>query len=264
MAKRKLKNFVHLLQDLQINNSKLERDLIMSKKFNIVVSDNPWAFSDHLTMSDTKRGSASNYGEMSNQDLINLDIKSIVDPDWCVLALWVPSSLLQIGLDVMKSWGFEQKQSYIWVKTKKEPFAEQFKDIYKHFKSLNDVWSWTISGTIVKRALDSLSLSNTLAFGMGRLTRACHEICLIGINNLNVYKHLANKSQRSVSFAPNLKHSAKPEHLQDSLELMFPDSPDNTVNKIELFARRVRPGWTCIGNEIVQGEDIRDSLKNLI
>jgi N6-adenosine-specific RNA methylase IME4 len=236
----------------------------MSKKFNIIVSDNPWAFSDHLTMSDVKRGSASNYGEMSNQDLINLDIKSIVDPDWCVLALWVPSSLLQTGLDVMKSWGFEQKQSYVWVKTKKEPFAEQLKDIYKHFKSLKDVWSSTISGTIVKQALDSLSLSNTLAFGMGRLTRACHEICLIGINNSNVYKHLANKSQRSVSFAPNLKHSAKPEHLQDSLELMFPDSPDNTVNKIELFARRVRPGWTCVGNEIVKGEDIRDSLKNLI
>ena len=74
-----------------------------------------------------------------------------------------------------------------------------------------------------------------------------------------IHKHLANKSQRSVSFAPNLKHSAKPEHLQDSLDIMFPQG-----KKLELFARRVRPDWTCLGNEICNGEDITVSLAKLI
>ncbi len=94
---------------------------------------------------------------------------------------------------------------------------------------------------------------------MGRLFRQTHEICLIGTNNNKIYKKLKNKSQRSVSFGENLKHSAKPEHLQNSLDEMFPGT-----EKLEMFARRHRKDWLCVGNEICNGEDIRDSLKNLI
>ena len=95
---------------------------------------------------------------------------------------------------------------------------------------------------------------------MGHLFRQTHEICLIGINNNGVYKKLKNKSQRSVMFAENLKHSAKPELLQDRLELMFPDA-----NFLEVFGRRSRSNWTVIGNEspTTLGEDIRISLANL-
>ena len=38
---------------------------------------------------------------------------------------------------------------------------------------------------------------------------------------------------------------------------MFP-----TQTKLELFARRHRPGWTCLGNEL-DGLDIRDALEQL-
>ena len=96
-----------------------------------------------------------------------------------------------------------------------------------------------------------------LAFGMGRLFRQTHEICLIGTSNNKIYKLLENKSQRSVCFAENLKHSAKPEALQNSLEIMFPKA-----EKLEMFARRTRSGWTCLGNEI-DGQDIRDALIKL-
>jgi N6-adenosine-specific RNA methylase IME4 len=36
--------------------------------------------------------------------------------------------------------------------------------------------------------------------------------------------------------------------------------------KLELFARRHRPGWTCLGNEspMTNGEDIRESIGNLL
>jgi N6-adenosine-specific RNA methylase IME4 len=106
--------------------------------------------------------------------------------------------------------------------------------------------------------MKSVRISSILSFGMGRLFRQTHEICLIGTSNNKIYTKLANKSQRSVSFAPNLRHSAKPKDLQDSLEIMFPKA-----NKIELFARRERKDWICLGNEILNGEDIRDSLKKL-
>ena len=97
-----------------------------------------------------------------------------------------------------------------------------------------------------------------LSFGMGRLFRQTHEICLIGINNTKIYKHLENKSQRSVCFKNNAGHSIKPESLQNSLDLMFPKA-----NKLEMFARRKRENWTNIGHNVLDGEDIVISLQNL-
>jgi N6-adenosine-specific RNA methylase IME4 len=96
-----------------------------------------------------------------------------------------------------------------------------------------------------------------LAFGMGHLFRGCAEIALIGNRGSTPP---TSRRERNVSLSPALRHSKKPEHLQDSLDRMFPDA-----QKLEIFARRARPGWTCIGNEApsTPGEDIRDSLRSL-
>lgn len=244
----------------------------MTKKFQCICADPPWSFSDSLSMSDTPRGASANYQLMKNSDIIALPVKDYADPQGCILALWVPGSLLQEGMDTMKSWGFEQKQVYVWVKIKKNPLEEIAKHVstvYKKgktkFEELGEKgWKEYLNSSvemlnIINPEKGKEFVQDMLAFGMGRLFRQTHEICLIGTNNNAIYKKLQNKSQRSVSFAENLKHSAKPEHLQNSLDLMFP-----TAEKLELFARRIRPGWTCLGNEICNGEDIRDSLKKLV
>jgi len=225
---------------------------------NIIVADPPYGFGDGLSMSKVKRGAKSHYKTMSINEMCELDIKNMIDPEGALLALWVPSSLLQNGLDIMKAWGFQQKQTFIWVKTKKEPLGF----IQKSIKT--KINAEKISAKIEKivfslGALSQLNLQNILGFGMGRLFRGCHEICLIGINNTGIYKKLRNRSQRSVVFSTNYKHSQKPEALQDSLDLMYPDD----VVKVELFARRKREGWVCLGNEVCDGEDIRDSIEKL-
>jgi N6-adenosine-specific RNA methylase IME4 len=238
----------------------------MDRKYQVIVADPCWSFSDKLTMSDVKRGAASNYPTMSLTDLKSLPIKEIADPEGAILALWVPSSLLQQGLELMSAYGFQQKQSYIWVKVKKNIpdllVKSTINNIKKYIKdNLLDftdyIFNYGLKDLLTKSF--NFSLQDTLSFGMGRLFRQTHEICLIGTNNNKIYQQLQNKSQRSVSFAPNLKHSAKPEHLQDSLELMFPNA-----NKIEMFARRLRPGWECLGNEVQNGLDIREALAKLI
>jgi N6-adenosine-specific RNA methylase IME4 len=237
----------------------------MSKKFRVIVADPPWPFADKLKMSDVKRGAEANYHVMTVKDIINLPMKDFIAPDGTVLALWVPSSLLQEGLDTMKAWGFDHKQTYIWVKTKKQPFKQVkniFLDIWKIYDPFKDKVTPLKFIRSMKNSIDSVvdgkSIRDMLAFGMGRLFRQTHEICLIGTSNGGIYKHLKNKSQRSVSFAPNLKHSAKPEDLQDSLDTMFP-----TGARLELFARRHRKDWVCLGDEICNGEDIRVSLAKL-
>jgi len=235
----------------------------MNKKFQVICADPPYSFADKLQQSDVKRGAAANYKTMTIADIKAMKVKEIADPNGAILALWVPSSLLQEGLDTMKAWGFKHKQTYIWVKTKKEPFSDFrswiTKSISKHPQILYDKFAYFRAIDAIKASLRNIDLHDILAFGMGRLFRQTHEICLIGTNNNGIYTLLKNKSQRSISFGENLKHSAKPEHLQDSLEVMFPN-----VNYIELFARRTRAGWTCLGNEVCNGEDINDSLKKLL
>lgn len=228
-----------------------------SNKFQICVADPCWSFSDSLKMSKTPRGASSNYKVMTLNDIKALPVNSIMDPNGSILALWVPSSFLQDGLDTMTAWGFKQKQTYIWVKTKKSLALST--QAYKLAVDLHDkIIAHVPKAKIISNAI--IDLNATLSFGMGHLFRQTHEICLIGTNNNKIYKLLQNKSQRSVSLYQNDKHSKKPEHLQDSLDLMFPNT-----NKIELFARRSRPGYVCIGNETTMtlGESIDDSLVNL-
>lgn len=207
-------------------------------------------------MSKTKRGASANYETLSIEDLKNLNVKEICEDD-AILALWVPSSLLSDGLEIMKAWGFRQTQTHIWVKTKKDPLNFLWRELVQVFKSAPKKGFYQLG----KDILSKFSLDNLLAFGMGRLFRQTHELALIGVRG-KIYNHLENKSQRSVHFFPATKHSVKPEALQDMLEKMFPKTE---CNKLELFARRQKRGWFCIGNEVLmsRGEDIRKSLSKL-
>lgn len=225
-------------------------------KYRVIIADPPWSFSDSLTMSDTKRGASSVYDTLSIEDLKALPVKDIAE-DNAVLALWCPSSLLEEGLELMKAWGFRQTQTHIWVKTKQFHLKDLLKSLMKWSKSEDKLIS-------LEDILRRFILYDVLAFGMGRLFRQTHELVLVGVRG-KVYNDLANKSQRSVHFFPATKHSVKPEILQDMLEKMF---PGNEHKKIELFARRAKEGWTCVGlgSPSTPGEDIRvsiDRLKNM-
>lgn len=83
--------------------------------------------------------------------------------------------------------------------------------------------------------------STKLAFGMGRQVRMCHETCIIATRGKAPPR---SRSIRSVFFAPLGAHSAKPDAFYELVEAMH-EGPYT-----ELFARRHRDGWTCLGNEI--------------
>lgn len=232
----------------------------MGKKFSVIVADPPWSFKDTLKMSDVKRGAQAQYDTMTMQQIREMPVNKACNPAGAVLCLWVPGSLLQEGLDTMKAWGFDHKQTYVWVKTKKNKFGRFTKwikkSILKHQQIAYDKFAYDRAVKAIMDNLPKIDLVEELAFGMGRLFRQSHEICLVGTFG-KPYSRLANKSQRSVCLAENLRHSSKPDDLQESLEAMFPKA-----RKLELFARRIRPGWTCLGNEI-DGKDIYDALADL-
>jgi N6-adenosine-specific RNA methylase IME4 len=220
-------------------------------KFQCIVADNPWQFDDKLTMSQTKRGAESQYSVLSDQDIISLPVKDLAEDD-AVLVSWVPGSKIDIGMACCKNWGFKVTQDFVWVKTKQKPLNSLLKQVLKALKTDNP------KENIVAK-FDEFVLDDVLAFYMGRVFRQTHEICLIGTRG-KYTQLLKNKSQRSVCFGSIGKHSEKPEILQDRLDIMFSDA-----KKLELFARRDRPGYICVGNEAPNtlNEDIRESIARL-
>jgi N6-adenosine-specific RNA methylase IME4 len=78
-------------------------------------------------------------------------------------------------------------------------------------------------------------------FGMGRTVRASHETCMIATRGRPTRK---SASVRSIFDAVVGRHSAKPEEFYDLVEQLY-GGP-----YVELFARRQRPGWACLGNEL--------------
>jgi len=90
--------------------------------------------------------------------------------------------------------------------------------------------------------------SAKLHFGMGRQVRASHEVCLVATRGR---VQPQNHSTRSVFFAPVGRHSEKPEAFFDIAESLYAGP------RVELFARRVRPGWTCVGHDVGSVLDVR-------
>jgi N6-adenosine-specific RNA methylase IME4 len=220
--------------------------------FDVICIDPPYVFKDSLRQSDTKRSAQDQYDTMTMQDIKNLKINDLAAKD-AVIALWVPSSMLQDGLELLKAWGFTYKQTWIWVKTKKDPLETLSKKI---INAIDD----KKTTTEIKQIISDFNLNDSLGFGLGHLGRNTHEVVLLGTRG-KVYKKLKNKSQRTVLFYKNVRHSQKPEELQDRLEKMFPD-----CKLLEVFGRRSRPNWTVLGNQSPQtfGEDITVSINNLL
>jgi len=120
-----------------------------------------------------------------------------------VLFLWRVASMQTEALAVMTTWGFTCKSELVWRKQ-------------------------TVNG---KRW-----------FGMGRIVRMEHEVCLVGTRGRPTKR--AN-NVRSVFDAVNYGHSEKPEAMYAIIESLYPGP------YVELFARyaRSRPEWAFEGDE---------------
>lgn len=79
--------------------------------------------------------------------------------------------------------------------------------------------------------------------GTGYWFRNAHELLLVGTRG-NVPAPAMGTQFESVIDAPVGKHSAKPDQFYELIEAYFPNLP-----KIELNARRARPGWDAWGLE---------------
>lgn len=71
-----------------------------------------------------------------------------------------------------------------------------------------------------------------------------HELLLLGTRGTGLMPP-GEALVESVIECANAVHSRKPEVVYEIIERYYPGAP-----KLELFARRRRPGWTSFGNEV--------------
>ena len=87
-----------------------------NKSFRVIYADPAWSYNDkkrgHLT-----GGADDHYGTMNIKEIKNLPIEKISEKN-SVLFLWATSPLLPEALDVISSWGYKYKTSFVWDKVK--------------------------------------------------------------------------------------------------------------------------------------------------
>jgi N6-adenosine-specific RNA methylase IME4 len=195
--------------------------------YQVIYADPPWHYNDRGNLKTRFRGGAGqHYSLMEIDEICALPVGEIAARD-AVLFLWITCpKLLEYGPRVLRAWGFRHATvGFAWVK-------------------------------VTKRSACGLCGDGKPFFGVGYYTKSNAELCLLATRGKKL-KPATDRVSMLVK-EPRGAHSEKPEEVARRVDLLYPDA-----RKIELFARRERPGWTCIGSEIT-GNDIRTDLCRLL
>lgn len=208
------------------------------RRARVLLADPPWEYNDRreYRLDNPEQqakfgvGAAGRYemGCMSTEELCDMGplVRDVVTLD-CYLLLWATCPRLPDCLRVGESWGFEYKTKiFSWVKT-------------------------TPAGKLVHNP-GRYSHSNT------------EDVLLFRRRGSTCWHPRTGYRPHQVVMAPRPTadgkpiHSAKPEEIQDRLGGWLNEHLEGH-SKIELFARRRRAGWLCLGGDI-SGQDIRHDL----
>jgi len=96
----------------------------MSKKYSIIYADPPWTYKSKECLAKTSilNGKLNtHYKTMSLIEIKELNIKDISE-DNSLLFLWVVSPMLDDGISLMESWGFQYSTiAFVWHKQRVNP-----------------------------------------------------------------------------------------------------------------------------------------------
>lgn len=154
------------------------------KKYALLLCDPPWRFQAY-SGKGLQKSPDRHYPTMTPNQIAALPVDSIAADD-AILALWVTSPHLEIGMNTIKSWGFSYRSTgFAWVKTTKD--------------------------------------GHGFPIGGGFYTRANIELCLIARRGkgLKVLDH----GVRQLIVEPRREHSRKPDRVHDDLVSLFGDVP---------------------------------------
>ena len=86
-----------------------------TEKYRVLYADPPWKYGN--TMPDYFKEQADHYPLLTVAEICDLPVKDIVE-DNAVLFLWTTSPILEESFQVIRSWGFTYRASFVWDKVK--------------------------------------------------------------------------------------------------------------------------------------------------
>lgn len=164
------------------------------------------------------RTSLPNDGFRRNEGAASASIAA----DDCALFMWATFPTLPDALALGAAWGFT-------------------------YKTVAFVWAKTVPRTRGKHTFMPVEDDCNYHMGMGYWTRANTEPCFLFTRGK---PQRVSKGVRQLIVAPVQEHSRKPDEQYARMEALI-----QADVRVELFARRTRPGWHSFGNEIT-GNDL--------
>jgi len=196
--------------------------------FTAVVADPPWDYSGKLSGGGTSgyspvhhsrggsRGARNHYTTLEVAELKRLPVRDIV-ADAAHLYLWTTGAFIAEAHELAVYWGFQPKGVIPWVKTRRDPVA-----------------------AVARTG----NLQDAVRMGMGVYVRWCAEFVVFGVRGK--LPTLRNNAL-GIVFAERRQHSEKPEELYELVRSLSPGP------RIDIFARRERPGFVAWGDEVAIG-----------
>ena len=107
----------------------LVKDLTKCKKtYQVLYADPPWSYRGQVQHGGADKGFTSGadafYPTLSIEDLCGMSetIKSLTDPEGCLLYLWYSPPILEDAMRLMEEWGFKYSTTaFVWNKERVNP-----------------------------------------------------------------------------------------------------------------------------------------------
>jgi N6-adenosine-specific RNA methylase IME4 len=153
----------------------------------------------------------------------------VIDPPWSILGSTLPYEAIELGelRDLpISELAAERCHLHLW--TLPNPYHFAAYEIIRHwgFRVVSEfVWCKT-------------------QLGKGHYWRMSHEVLLTAVRSENDY--FDDRGLRSWIAAPRGRHSKKPDEVREMIERASPGP------RLELFARKLVPGWLSWGHEIAE------------
>lgn len=223
--------------------------IAIEDRYDIVVADPPWPYNFRGNLETKFRGGIHQYYDsMKIEDIYSVGdyLKKVTNPAGSMLFLWGTFPKTEWAMECIDKWGYTLKTCcFLWVKKSKAGNIVLGTGYYAKANAEPCWLGTTKKGRIIKPFVDDVSqVVETEEEEEGEI-------------GTDILETLGKGCWPDYPGGPYVKrkHSEKPEEVQNRIDRMYPKQ-----RKIELFARRHRPGWTCCGIEL-SGLDIREELE---
>lgn len=196
------------------------------QRYDIVLLDPPWWYYGPATK---WAAAGKHYDLIPDEDMLRLDIASYLNPKRSIAFIWATGPRKGFAYKCIEAWGLHERgEAFHWIKTKADgtPIKAQ-----------------GVRASITKPLVETVLAASPMA--KGRPLPIADESVPQTIFCDPAADLESDSDEPQTIYAPRGEHSEKPEEIYQRIERMYPNA-----SKLELFARKRRPGWDAVGNQL--------------